>query len=240
MGIDAVAEATAESVGTLAAFFMLDPVTYQTGAQHGFSGIDFYFAGRAGVLGDVSADVVTSALVFFAPDHVRASWEQGRDVMPRAEAVDLFASCLRQWSRDHLGDGPDWGRLAELAGKVADAASIAGAPVFAGWRALPVPDEPREAALHRMNLLRELRMARHGAAVVALGIDPVDAVRHRSPSMVGLFGWEAAVVSDEVTAVWEEAEALTNRATDHDYACLDADEKAELAALGEAALAVIR
>ncbi len=57
-----------------------------------------------------------------------------------------FAECGHQWGRDKLPDDVDAARLAELEAKVADAASPAGAPVFAGWRALAAPDDPKAAA----------------------------------------------------------------------------------------------
>ena len=107
-------------------------------------------------------------------------------------AVELFAGCLVTWAEAHLGDDVDWPRLAELAGKVVDGASVAGAPVFAGWRALPVPENPKAAALHQLNALRELRMARHGAAVTALGLDVGATVCHATPGMAAIFGWDGS------------------------------------------------
>jgi NAD(P)-dependent dehydrogenase (short-subunit alcohol dehydrogenase family) len=216
---------------------MLDGTTYAVGGAAGFEGMDFYAAGRGGVLGDVSADVVTAALVFFNPTVVQAAWEGSRSVMPRDQAAELFAGCLVSWAHEHLGDDVDWSRLAELAGRIVTSASVAGAPVFAGWRALPVPAEPKAAALHQLNALRELRMARHGAAVTALALDVGAVVCHASPGMAGIFGWEGTEVGDELPARWEEAEALTNRATDRDYAVLSDDEADELVALCAAATA---
>jgi hypothetical protein len=107
-----ISRATANAVSNLAAGFMLDAATYMHGAEQGFAGLDFYFAGRCGVLGDVDADSVVSALVFFAPDQVRTNWDASRSVMSRAEAVACFAECGRQWAQAHLGDGVDWSRLA--------------------------------------------------------------------------------------------------------------------------------
>jgi hypothetical protein len=233
------AAATARAVGQLASFFMLDPATYQSGAERGFAGIDTYFAGRCGVLGDVDADVVTAALVFFPADHVRRSWDQSGTVMSRAEAVAHFTSCMERWVRDHLGNEVDWARLAELAGQIVSGATVAGAPLFAAWRTVDVPVEPVLAAVHQMNLLRELRMARHGGAVMAVGLDPGDAVRHNSPQMAGLFGWSDAEVPAEAPALWDEAEALTNRATARDYAGLSPAEATEFVSLCEAALAAV-
>ena len=40
-------------------------------------------------------------------------------------------------------------------------------------------------------------------------------------------------------ALWDEAEALTNQATDHDYSALSAEEAEELAALCKAAATAV-
>jgi hypothetical protein len=85
-----------------------------------------------------------------------------------------------------------------------------------------------------MNCLRELRMARHGAAVVAVGLDPADAVRHKSPGMAAMFGWPEAELGPEVAERWTEAEALTNRATARDYSVLTPDEADEFVQLAKA------
>jgi len=238
MSTASIAERTASAVNGLSSGFMLDAATYAVGAEAGFDGMDFYGAGRAGVLGEVTAEQVTACLVFFSPEVVRNVWEGSRDVMPRSAAAELFAGCLVTWADAHLGDDVDWARLAELADRIAAAASVSGAPVFAGWRALPVPGEPKAAALHHMNALRELRAARHGAAVIAVGLDVGDAVRLKSP-MAAVFGWEGEVGPD-VPRLWDEAEALTNRATERDYAVLDDAEAEEFAALCAAAAASVR
>jgi hypothetical protein len=235
MNGDQVAAATARTVGQLSSGFMFDPATYAVGGEHGFEGISFYFAGRAGVLGDVDADVAAAALAFFHPDVVRANRDASAGVMPRAEAAEAFAGCGHRWAADHMGDY-DWSTLAALAGKVVAGASVAGAPIFAGWRGLPVPDDPRAAALHQLNGLRELRMARHAAAVVVSGVEPGDAVRHRTPHMISIFGWDEAPLGPDVAERWAAAEDLTNRATAHDYAVLDADETAEFTRLCGSAL----
>lgn len=233
------AEATAAAVSGLSAGFMLDGATYKRGAALGFSGIDFYFAGRGGVLGDVCGDLVVSAFVFFSPTQVKAAWDGSRAVMSRAGAAEEFAECMGVWAETHLDRAVDWSRLSELAGKVADSATVAAAPLFAAWRNVDLPTGERRVALHRMNQLRELRMARHGAAIVATGVDPADAVRHRTPQMLGIFGWDGADVSPAVAASWTEAERLTNIATERDYAVLTAAESAEFIGLCTAAQAAV-
>lgn len=229
---------TAAAVTGLASFFMLDGVTYARGAELGFSGIDFYFAGRGGVLGDTDADVVSAALVFFNPESVRTAWDNSRNVMSRADAAAAFAACGQAWGESHLPDGLDAGRLGELAGRVVAGAAHAGAPIFAGWRKLPVPNAPKAAALHHMNGLRELRFAFHGAAVVASGLKMSEAVWHRSPHLAPLFGWpegpDAGRV-DVVRSVWEDAEEATNRAMATVFEVLDEAEQAEFTDLATAA-----
>ena len=52
------AAASGDSINGLGSHFMLDLNTYAYGGELGFEGIDFYLAGRAGVLGEVPAAVV--------------------------------------------------------------------------------------------------------------------------------------------------------------------------------------
>jgi hypothetical protein len=142
--------------------------------------------------------------------------------MDRLEAGAAFARCGHEWAREHLPDDVDCARLAEVAGQVVARANPAGAPVFAAWRRLPVPDDPKAAALHQMNALRELRMAMHGAAVIAHGVRPLEALMVRAPYMAGIFGWEEPHPDPEpARAAWEQAEAATDRAFGAHLALLD-------------------
>jgi hypothetical protein len=234
------AAATAATVHGFSAGFMLDPATYAFGSEQGFGGFDFYFGGRAGVLGDVEADIVTAALVFFKPEVVATNWASSGAVMARRKAAEVFAGCAGTWADGHLGDDVDWARLAELAGRVVDAASPKAAPIFAGWRSLPVPSDPKHAAVHQLNGLRELRMSRHAAAIVACGVDPGEAVRHNQPHMAFFFGWtEDTPIATELAARWNQAEAMTNYASDADYAVLSDSEAAEFVTLCTAATAAV-
>ncbi len=231
------AEASQRAVGDLSANFMLDMDTYVAAAGVGYQGMSFYICGRGGVLGDVTADEVGAAFVFFPPETVSSGWEGGAAVESRAESAQRFAEAGHAWAREHLPEGAvDYGRLAELAGKVIAAADGSGAPVFEGWRALPEPSGERELVLHRMNALRELRAARHGAAVLEVGLAPVDAFMVRTPFMAAIFGWpEREEKPDEATKEqWKRAEALTNEAFGRDLAVLEADELDEFCRLAEA------
>lgn len=225
---------TAAAIGGVASRFMLDPATYAAASELGFQGMDFYAAGRGGALGDVDADVVAAAFVFFNPAAIRASWKGGRAVMEPSEAAQAWATAAHTWAEANIPDDVDAARLADLAGTLCDAADVAGAPVFAGWRNLPEPgvERAKALALHRLNGLRELRNALHGGAVLATGLAPVSALMVRQPYMAGVFGWEDPPAPAEVDQVtWETAEAATNRAFGRTFEALDEDERAEFATL---------
>ncbi|MFI6812221.1 hypothetical protein ACIBG7_07430 [Nonomuraea sp. NPDC050328] len=134
-----------------------------------------YFRGRCGVLGEVHADVVTSVAVFFPPAHVTESWEGGRKV-PVEQAVARYAVACQEWGRRNLGGFDGCARLAELLEPVVEHASPVGAPLFAGWRAVPLPADAPARATQLMHVVRELRGGVHAAAVVAAGMHPLDAM----------------------------------------------------------------
>jgi hypothetical protein len=232
----AAAERTAEAVSGVPAAFMMDAVTYERGAALGFEGIDFYFLGRAGVLGDAPAAVVAATIFYFEPGTVAAAWERGRRVLSPTDAAGAFAGCAHAWAEAHLPDGVDYARLAALEGKVVAGASPAGAPLFAGWRELALPESAKARALHQLQLLRELRGALHGGAVLAEGLGPTEALSVRTPFMANLFGWTEPLPDPEpCRAAWERAEAATNRAMARHLALLDDAERGELVSLLEAA-----
>jgi hypothetical protein len=225
------AVATADTVGALASHFMLDMATYARGGELGFEGLGFYFAGRAGALGDVDADVVTATFGYFHPDTVRAGWEGSAGVMPRLAAAEAFGECAHAWARTHLPQDFDAAGLAGLAGKVTASASAAGAPLFAAWRRLAEPADAPALALHRMHLLRELRGGLHLGAVLAAGLAPEDALAVRTPYMAALFGWPEAGDTSSVKADWEQAEEATNVAMARVLSVLDDTERTRFVAL---------
>ena len=227
----AAATATAPAVSQVGSHFMLDGNTYKRGAELGFAGLDFYVAGRGGVLGDVDADVVSAAFTFFEPAHVRTQWELGATVMPPSQSAAEFATCCHAWAEEHVPDDLDAARLATLAGQAVATARPACASVFAGWRALPLPTAPKALAVHQMNALRELRLGLHGAAVVAAGLSPLEAVSLKSPGMAPIFGWAELAEVDGLAPASDDAEQRTNRGIAHAYEGLDDAGRAELADL---------
>lgn len=235
---EAAAIASAAAIRDIGSHFMFDPATYARGAELGHPGMSFYFAGRGGALGAVPADVVTAAFAFFAPATVEASWDRSADV--EAAAVE-FAACSHRWA-DLLPTTIDYPRLAELAGALIGAGPAAGRPLFAAWRALAEPtDDPRALAVHRLNVLRELRGSTHALAVLGAGVPPAVAVAIDSAHMVGLFGWPE--VDPATLDAHREALAQSAHTTDHlmaePFAALGEDERAEFVRLADEVQAAV-
>lgn len=230
--LDELAGRVAKPVVDLPSNFMLDRATYEHGNELGFDGLDFYICGRGGAIGEVDAGVVAAAFVFFNPAMIRERWERGLQVMSPAEAAGAFGRCLHAWGADHLEEGPDHARLAELLGRVVGSANPAGAPLFAGWLAMPEPDDPTALMLHRLNLLRELRGALHGCCILAAGLDPLVALLVKTPFMAGIFGWGEPHPEVELAReAWAAAESATNRAVGRLLKVLSEREREELADL---------
>jgi hypothetical protein len=211
---------------------MTNAATFARGAELGFEGFDFYAAGRAGVLGDVSADVVVAALVYFEPQVLHDAWERSGRVMDRLGAAREWAECARAYAHEELPNSADDVRLAVLLGRIESDASPVLAPVFAGWRALPEPVDTKELVYHRLYAMRELRGAMHAAAVLTVGLTPQQAIAVRTPQMASVFGWQAPLPEpDAFKERWMLAEARTDRMLGKHYAVLESDERDELVEL---------
>jgi len=209
--------------------FMIDGATYARGAELGFEGLDFYVAGRGGVLGDVSADVVSAAFVFWSPTTIAEAWDRSAPVASRATAAAEFVACAHAWGRANFPEGAATARAAELLGPIVAGASVATAPLFAGWRARPEPTDPRALLIHRINALRELRGALHAAAILTVGLAPVEAIAVGSPGMLAIYGHDGPVPDAEpLRDRWNLAEARTDRMTGRAYGAIGAEERAEL------------
>ena len=80
----AVVQATSVPIHDIGTAIYLSPDVFGWAAEWGWSNpFAFYFAGRGGMLGDVGADVVTSAMGWFEPDAVSAMYAEGIGVAGR-------------------------------------------------------------------------------------------------------------------------------------------------------------
>ncbi|HLL67934.1 MAG TPA: hypothetical protein VK453_19800 [Micromonosporaceae bacterium] len=220
-----------------------DPRTMRRARQIGLTGWAFYVAGRGGALGDVRAEIVAAALGFISPDAVQDGWEAATRVLPPLEiAMESRGQCCR-WGRDNLATFADLTRLVDLTERIVLSAEAAGAPLFAAWRAMPMPDDaPAAQAAVLLHLLREHRGAAHLMAVRASGLTPLEAILAGPAGEAGAtaFGWQPPYPAFEPLVrkrAW--AEALTDRIAGEAYRVLDAGERIELAGLLDAATASV-
>jgi hypothetical protein len=161
-------------IGQFGGGFMISREAKAICDERGLGARELYFRGRCGVLGECDADVVTSIVVFFPPEHVEESWNAGRK-LPVDQAVELYTEACRAWGRRKLGGYDGCARIAELLERVVRRAPSTGAPLFAGWRAVPLPDDPPARATQLMHCVRELRGGLHANAVLAAGLHPLEA-----------------------------------------------------------------
>ena len=148
-----------------------------------------------------------------------------------ADGAEHYAETCQEWGRTHLDGFDGTHRLAALAERVSTGASPLGAPTFAGWRALPLPQDAPGRASQLMMVLRELRFARHAVAVLAEGLSPLEAVLAGpgGEANAALFGWPEPY--PDVSAARDRrdaAEARTDGLCAPDFAVLDEGERTEL------------
>jgi hypothetical protein len=168
-------------------FELVEPIatiTYSAGPNDAFLALgmrtywDGYFAGRAAPLGLVPAEVVHAVFYNFADGEVarHIPWVWGKVSPEEAIAVRErgSAAALRQ-TIGALAGSPGLVRLADLATRAAVSAPTEGRALYAGLRALAVPEEPVARLWHAATLLREHRGDGHNAALVAHGIGGTEA-----------------------------------------------------------------
>ncbi|MFI6047725.1 MarR family transcriptional regulator [Nocardia sp. NPDC051321] len=168
-------------------FELIEPiatVTFSAVANEAFLAVgmrnywDGYFAGRAAPLGLAPAEVVHAVFYNFADGEVarHIPWVWGKITPQEAIAVRErgSAAALRQ-RIGQLADSPGLIRAADLATRAAVSAPTEGRALYAGLRALDIPEEPVARLWHAATLLREHRGDGHNAALLANGIGGTEA-----------------------------------------------------------------
>jgi hypothetical protein len=201
-----------------------------------------YFRGRTGALGEVSSRVATAMLGIFPSWVIDFTWRESA-TLPARTAVEAYRGACADWGASHLSELPGMARLADLAERVADAASATAVPLFAAWQAQPRPAADGPRAAHALAVLRELRGGLHFAALrthrleipLAVLADPGG-----GPARLRRTAWEedaiaqlrqrAAAIPD-LQGRWQAAENATHAAFADQLTILAPDELAELAAL---------
>ena len=220
--------------------FMLHPDVLGPGKEAGYpGGFSYYVVGRGGVLGDVDADVVVSAFGFFAPGLVSSLWNAGLTVEGARAAARRYADGCTTWGRSRLAEFTGAERLADLLGRVVDAADVGGLSLFSGWRRVDRPTDAAGRCYLLIHVTRELRGSAHLIACVASGLTPRDAVLANPVGGVDQaekFGWSGPFeATPDASATFATAEDLTDRLMARHLDVLSDDEQRELSELVAAA-----
>jgi hypothetical protein len=234
----AYAAATGALISALGGGFMISSQAKAFSKDNGLRGREAYVLGRGSVLGDVHADVVTAAFGFWPADVIRTAWDGGRAVMTPAEAVPLYVEACRNWGRVRYASFADTGRLVELLTPVVDGIDVEGLPLFAGWRAIDLPDDDAGRLSQQLHVLREHRGGVHLIAVIASGLTPHQAVLAGpgGPDNATFFGYEEPFEDiSRLRGTRHAAEDLTNKLAAPALDALGHDERAETLQLLHAA-----
>lgn len=237
--VDMAIKKTAKPILEFGRAWMMAPTTAARAKELKLEGqFGFWTSGRAGVLGDVDADVVAAAIGFMAPAQIRQYWDNKPvDVSPMVFS-EAYLEAAAAFGRSVLGSMPegDLNRLAELGEAIAASAPPSTGSLFAGWRALQSPEDPAGRATVALGVLRELRGGAHLSAVHAVGLGPHGAILSTDDPVRGgvpwaeVFGWTAPHPSPDHSRR-AEAEMLTDRICRPGYDGLTASELEEFSSL---------
>ena len=173
----------------------------------------FYFAGRGGMLGDVCAEVVTSALGWFEPNAVRAMYSEGIGVAGAPDAASRMAEAHGKWGEKHYGDVKGIDEIVAVTEELVDGLEGSAIPLFVGWRNAPRSDSRAGRAAQLMQILREWRGGIHLVATTAVGLSPLEAIlTNEGPGQAKFFGWPEPFPDFEpIKERHNEAEDITDR-----------------------------
>ena len=204
--------------------YYFTPETQARGAELGFKGPQFYFAGRGGLLGDCDADVVSAAFGYFNPVVVRRAWESAREVCPPRNAGRAHWACCADLGRARLADIAGLAEFVAAADAVNAAADPDGLALYSAFRSEPLVDDLPGRAMQLVAILREYRGSAHLVAVRAAGLTTKQAHYLKRPGDVKMFGWgddDAPKMPHDASERLERAERITDDIVSVAFATLD-------------------
>ncbi|WP_136245584.1 SCO6745 family protein [Mycobacterium intracellulare] len=224
--------------------FMLHPETFAESVAAGYDDpFAGYVAGRGGVLGDATGITVGSVFAVFEPSFLAGLWDKGVAVRGAAGAAKLYWDQVAGFARKYLAGAEGLDRIAALGEKIIATTPAAGLPLYAGWRTMPLADDPQARALQVMFILRELWGGVHINALATSAIAPIEAhMLNRGYEYAKIFGWpEPFADGADKKDRYEEIERMTNRRMAEILAAaLDPGEADELARLSAGAVASLK
>ncbi|WP_170219294.1 SCO6745 family protein [Nocardioides litoris] len=165
-----------DAIEPLATICFWSEPAYEAYAALGLDFLQGYVYGRGCVLGDAEPGVVAAAFGVFEPGLVAGVFAAAREVC----SVDDVRAAKERGSMTALReavtfDDAELRDVVEVLRRACDAIDPTGRPLHAGLAAMPWPDDPVAALWHACSVLREHRGDGHLAALVAAGIDGVQA-----------------------------------------------------------------
>ena len=129
----AVVKATSVPIHDIGTAAYLSPDIAGWAAEWGWSNpFAFYFAGRGGMLGDVDADVVTSAFGWFEPHMVHAMFSEGVEVAGASGAAARIAEAHGKWGEKHYADVEGMEEIVAVTSELVDGLEGSAIPALRG------------------------------------------------------------------------------------------------------------
>jgi hypothetical protein len=224
-------------LATIVGAFAESPQTLRRARLLGLSGWAYHVSARAGALGEVRPETVAAAIGFIAPEAVIDGWESTAKTSAPIEVAAWHLHEMCAWGVEQLGPFPRLTRLLELGDRVVAAVDVAGLPLFAAWRAMPVPDPaPGALAAVMLHLLHEQRLGVHVVAIRASGLTPLQAIIAGPEGETGAvaFGWQPPYpAAGPIVRRLMWAESVADSLVGQAYAALDRAERVEFVGLLE-------
>ena len=210
----AVVRSTSVPIHDIGTAIYLSPDVFGWAAEWGWTNaFAFYFAGRGGMLGEVKADVVTSAFGWFEPNVVKAMFQEGaaKDGAPTAAA--RMAEAHSMWGQKYFGEVKGLDEIVAVTEELVDGLEGSGIPLFVGWRDAERSESNAGRAAQLMQILREWRGGLHLVSTTAVGLGPLEAIlTNEGPGQAKFFGWpEPFPDCEAIKSKHDEAEAMTDR-----------------------------
>ena len=166
------------------------------------------------MLGDVGADVVTSAFGWFEPNAVRAMYSEGIGVAGATSAAQPgWPKRTGGGARSTTATCEGLNEIVAVTEELVDGLEGSAIPLFVGWRDAARSESPAGRAAQLMQILREWRGGIHLVATTAVGLSPLEAIlTNEGPGQAKFFGWPEPF--PDFAAIKErhdEAEDITDR-----------------------------
>ncbi len=142
------------------------------------------------MLGEVGAEVVTSAFGWFEPKTVHAMYSEGIDVAGAVTAATRMAEAHGRWGERHYDDVEGLEAIVAVTEELVDGLEGSAIPLFVSWRDARRSESPPGRAAQLMQVPREWRGGTHLVATTAVGLSPREAIlTNEGPGQAKIFGW---------------------------------------------------